>query len=81
MKFSKQAEETIKLLGEKNLQFTLSSILNEDFYEADFTFSKTLISFLYTLEFYDLVFVAENSRVLLTQYGKNILFKLNSSLY
>ena len=36
MKFSKQAEETIKLLGEKNLQFTLSSILNEDFYEADF---------------------------------------------
>ena len=81
MKFSKQAEETIKLLGEKNLQFTLSSILNEDFYETDFTFTKVLVSFLYTLEFYDLVFVAENSRVLLTVYGENILYKLNSLLY
>lgn len=81
MKYSKQAEETIKLLGEKNLQATLSHILNEDFYEIDFLTTKTLISFLYTLELYDLVFVAENSRVLLTQCGEKTLYKLNSLLY
>lgn len=81
MKYSKQAEETIKLLGEKNLQATLSNILNDDFYEKDFLTSKTLISFLYTLEIYDLVFVTENSRVLLTQCGEKTLYKLNSLLY
>lgn len=82
MPYLRAAEEILKNLSEENIQITLTSIYNNDYYADDFLYSKTLSLFLYMLEVYDLAFVTEEEeRIILTRHGEKILFRLNSLLY
>jgi hypothetical protein len=82
MPYTRVAEEMLKSMGAKHLQDTLSNILNDDFYEKDFTMTVNMIEFLYMLELYDLAVVTEKEgRLILTPYGEKTLHKLNSLLY
>ena len=73
-------EQLFKNMSTKDLQTTLYSFLNDDYTKKDFTKNKFSRDFLYMLEFYNLVYVSNNNRVLLTSVGEKILQQLNTSL-
>ena len=67
------AEQLFQSLSYEELYYTLRSIVDEDSYLDDFLDNKILEDFLYMLEIYDIVFLASDGRVLLTQKGEKIL--------
>lgn len=73
-------EELFKTMSAKDLHTTLYSFLNDDYTVKDFSKNKFSKDFLYMLEFYNLVFVSSNKRVLLTPVGEKTLQQLNTSL-
>ena len=67
------AEQLLQTLSYDELYYTLRSIVDDDNYLDDFLDNQLLEDFLYMLEVYDIVFIASDDRVLLTQKGEKIL--------
>lgn len=69
-------------LTQKELQATLQSIIENDYYVEDFdTKSLVLRDFLYVLHMYNLVYVTTTEkRVLLTPQGEKLLQQMNAML-
>jgi hypothetical protein len=77
MKSYNKYEALFKALGKHEVQSLLLDILNEDYYLEHFTQDNTSFSILETFEFYNIVFVTEDDRVLLTQVGEKLLQNLS----
>jgi hypothetical protein len=67
------AEQIFQSLTYDELYYTLKSIVDEDCYLQDYLDNQTLEDFLYLLELYDIVFIASDERILLTQKGEKVL--------
>lgn len=67
------AEKILQALTYEELYYTLKSIVDEDCYLAEFLDNEVLEDFLYLLEVYDIVFIASDERVLLTNKGERVL--------
>lgn len=67
------AEQLLQSLSYDELYYTLRSIVDDDNYLDDFLDNDLLGDFLYMLEVYDIVFIASDDRILLTQKGEKIL--------
>ena len=66
------AEELFDSLTYEEIYYTLRSIVNEDCYLEEFLDSRILEEFLYLLELYDIVRIASDDRVILTQKGEKL---------
>ena len=67
------AEQLLQALSYEELYYTLRSIVDDDNYLDEFLDNDLLGDFLYMLEVYNIVFIASDDRVLLTQKGEKIL--------
>ena len=67
------AEQLLQTLSYDELYYTLRSIVDDDNYLDEFLDNDLLGDFLYMLEVYNIVFIASDDRVLLTQKGEKIL--------
>jgi hypothetical protein len=67
------AEQLLQTLSYDELYYTLRSIVDEDNYLDEFLDNDLLGDFLYMLEVYNIIFIASDDRVLLTQKGEKIL--------
>jgi|688.fasta_scaffold168902_2 hypothetical protein len=67
------AEQIFQTLTYEDLYYTLRSIADEDSYFQEFLENQTLEDFLYLLELYDIVFIASDERILLSQKGEKVL--------
>jgi hypothetical protein len=67
------AERLLQTLSYDDLYSTLKSITDEDNYLEDFLDNELLGDFLYILEMYNIIFIASDDRILLTQKGEKIL--------
>ena len=63
------AEQLFQSLTYEEIYYTLRTISYEDCYLSEFFDDRTLEDFLYLLELYDIIFIASDERVLLTQKG------------
>ncbi len=68
------AEQLFDTLTYDEIYYTLRTLSHEDCYIFEFFQDKILQDFVYLLELYDIVFVATDKRILLTQKG-NVLFQ------
>lgn len=68
-----KAEQLFDTLSYEEIYYTLRSITESDCYLAEFLDDHLLEEFLYLLELYDIVFIASDDRVLLTQKGEKLL--------
>ena len=70
------AEHLFRELSYSDLWTTLISIVDEDNYLVDYLVSDLAGDFIYMLEVYDLVRIASDDRILLTQKGEKVLQNL-----
>lgn len=66
------AEQLFDSLTYEEIYYTLRSIVDNDCYLEEFLDSRILEEFLYLLEVYDIVRIASDDRVLLTQKGEKL---------
>ena len=74
------AEQLFKSMTSKELYHTLYGIMDNDYYVQDFSSSNTLNDLLYVIEMYNLIYIASDERVLLTQRGEKVLQHLTALL-
>lgn len=67
------AEHLLHTLSYKDLYYTLKYIAEEDCFLADYLISELTGEFVYLLEMYNLIWIASDDRLLLTQKGEKIL--------
>jgi hypothetical protein len=67
------AEQLFCKLTYEEVYYTLRGINENDCYFEEFLDSQTLEDFLYLLEMYEIVYLASDGRVLLTNKGEKIL--------
>ena len=66
-------ERLFETLTYEELYCTLRVIAHEDCYLSEWIETSIMEDFLFTMEHYEIVFVASDDRVLLTQRGEKIL--------
>lgn len=74
------AEQLFEAMSYKELHDTLKCIANEDCYLTDFLEDSIESDFIYMLDVYDLIYIASDDRLLLTQKGERALQCLISSV-
>lgn len=67
------AEQILQALSYQELYDTLRSIANEDCYLVDYITCDVAGDFMYMLEVYDLIWIASDDRILLTNKGEKVL--------
>ena len=67
------AEQILDSLTYEDLYYTLNNFYEEDCYLQDFLVSSVCEDFLYMLDVYDLIFIASDERILLTNKGEKVL--------
>ena len=67
------AEQILHALSYEELYDTLKSIAEEDCYLVDYLVCDLAGDFIYLLELYDLIWIASDDRLLLTQKGEKVL--------
>jgi hypothetical protein len=60
-------------LTSHELYYTLISISQEDYYLQEFLETSLLEDLLYTLDVYDIIYIASDDRILLTSKGEKLL--------
>jgi hypothetical protein len=66
------AEQLFNDLSYEELYDTLKSIVEEDVYLSDYLECDLASDFIYLLEIYDIIWIASDDRLLLTQKGEKI---------
>ena len=74
------AEQLFQSLTYEEIYYTLRTISYEDCYLSEFFDDRTLEDFLYLLELYDIIFIASDERVLLTQKGNKLFQHLGHAV-
>lgn len=74
------AEQLFQSLTYEEIYYTLRTISYEDCYLTEFFDDRTLEDFLYLLELYDIIFIASDERVLLTQKGNKLFQHLGQAV-
>ena len=67
------AEQIFQSLSYQELYDTLKSITDEDCYLVDYITCDLAGDFIYLLEVYDLIWIASDDRILLTNKGEKVL--------
>jgi len=67
------AEQILQALTYEELYYTLRSIVDNDCYLNEFLDNEVLEDFVYMMEVYDIVYIASDDRVLLTNKGEKVL--------
>ena len=74
------AEQLLSSMSYRDILDTLKSIVEEDSYLSDYLDDSIAGDFIYLLEVYDLIWIASDDRILLTQKGENMLRYLTTSV-
>lgn len=67
------AEQLLQALTYDELYYTLQSLTIEDNYLVDYIASDLAEDFIYMLEVHDLIWIASDDRILLTNRGEKIM--------
>lgn len=67
------AEQLLYNLSAEDLYSTLKSVVDEDSYLVDYLMDDLAGEFVYLLEVHNLVWIASDDRILLTQKGEKVL--------
>jgi len=74
------AEQLFNSLTYGEIYYTLRTIAYDDCYLAEFFEDNLLEDFLYLLDMYDIVYIASDDRILLTQKGNKLFQYLGQSV-
>jgi hypothetical protein len=72
------AELIFESLTYEEIYYTLRTLAYDDCYLSEFFDDRVLEDFLYLLEVYDIVFIASDERILLTQKGNKLFQHLGN---
>lgn len=71
-----KTNEVFQILSDKQIFWTLKTIIDNDCYATEFLDTSVLETFLSLLVFYNLVWIASDNRVLLTDYGSKLFHEI-----
>jgi hypothetical protein len=71
--------EVLEILSDKQIFWTLKTIIDNDCYTTEFLDTPVLETFLSLLLFYNLVWITSDDRVLLTDYGSKLFHEITLS--
>lgn len=73
-------KDFLKSIKPKRLVKLLNSLYTDDCYYTTFLKSEFYDNILHCLEYYGIAFIASDGRVLLTSFGRTLLFELSSKV-
>jgi hypothetical protein len=72
-------EEIFDIISDKQIFWTLKAVIDNDCYIEEFLETPILETFLSLLIHYNLVWIASDKRILLTDYGNKLFYQLSLS--